>query len=429
MPDKVKKILVETSRILLGLLFVFSGFVKAVDPLGSAYKFQDYFTAFGMPWLSPLALLASFALSAFEFSLGVCILLGVYRKVITFFILAFMLVMTPLTLYSAIANPVSDCGCFGDALIISNWGTFLKNIPLLLAAITLFIWNKHITPVLTKNTAWAGVLFSYLYIFGISFYCYWNLPLFDFRPYKIGANIPQLMEIPEGAPHDDYKKMYIYQKDGVQKEFTIENYPANDSSWVFVDAKVELVKKGYEPPIHDFSIETLDGSDITDIILEDTSETFLLISPLLEKADDMNLDKINEIFEYSQNFAYPFYCLTASNPESIIKWIEDTGINCQIGIADETTLKTIARSNPALLLLKSGTIINKWAHKNIPQGEELKVPLSESNLGQIPPNRNKQKVIFSVFWLIIPLGLIYLSDYLVYRRKKQTVDANNNNTQ
>ncbi len=260
-----------------------------------------------MPWLEVLTLPSSFILSAFEFSLGACILLGVYRKATTFFILAFMIVMTSLTLYSAIVNPVSDCGCFGDALILTNWQTFFKNIPLLLAAIVLFIWRKHITSVLSKNMAWLGGFVSCLFIFSVSFYSYQNLPILDFRPYKVGANILQLMEIPEGAPHDEYKKTYIYEKDGVQKEFTIDNYPANDPSWVFLDSKIELIKKGYQPPIHDFSITTSDGDEITDIILEDTSYSFLLISPLLEKASDMNLDKISEIFEYAQKFDYSFF--------------------------------------------------------------------------------------------------------------------------
>jgi len=240
----------------------------------------------------------------------------------------------------------------------------------------------------------------------------------DFRPYKIGANIPQLMEIPEGAPHDVYKKIYIYEKDGVKKEFTIDNYPANDSSWMFVDAKTTLIKKGYVPPIHDFTITTSDGSDITDIVLADTSYTFLLISPKLERADDTNVDKINDIFDYSQLLGYQFYCLTASGSKEIAEWVEDTCADYPVCLTDETTLKTIIRSNPGLLLLKSGTIINKWHHRNIPYGEILTKPLSESTLGQIPPNRNKQKIIACILWLIIPLGLIYLSDYFIYRRKK-----------
>ena len=415
MSEKSKKILVEVLCILLGLLFVFSGFVKAVDPLGSAYKFQDYFTAFGMPWMEPLTLFASFVLSAFEFSLGICLLLGAYRKITSFFVLAFMLVMTLLTLYSAIFNPVTDCGCFGDALVISNWATFYKNIFLLAAAIIIFLKSQYIIPVFTKKSTWMGVLFSYLFIFGVSFYGYLNLPAFDFRPYKVGANVPELMEIPEGAPRDVYKKIYIYEKDGIQKEFTIDNYPANDSLWVFVDSKTELIKKGYEPPIHDFTITTLSGDEITDIVLADTSYTFLLISPKLKKADDANVDKINEIFDYSQAFGYQFYCLTASGHEEITEWIEDTGADYPICITDETTLKTIVRSNPGLLLLKSGTVINKWHHRNIPQ-DEFKSSLSETKLGQIPLDKNTQKLLFCALCLIIPLVMLYLVDYLIYKR-------------
>jgi len=419
MQNKAKKILVEVLRVLLGLLFIFSGFVKAVDPLGSAYKFHDYFTAFGMPFMEPLTLPASFILSAVEFSLGVFILLGAYRKVTSFLILAFMLVMTPLTFYLAIANPVTDCGCFGDALVITNWETFYKNIFLLAAAIVVFIWNRYITPILSQKSIWLGATYTYMFIIGVSFYCYLNLPILDFRPYKIGNNIPQLMKIPEGALHDIYKKIYIYEKDGVKKEFTIDNYPANDSSWVFVDAKTKLIRKGYVPPIHDFTITTLDGSEITDIVLADTSYTFLLISPKLGKADDTDVDKINDIFDYSQTFGYQFYCLTASGSKEIAEWIDDAGADYPIYITDETTLKTIIRSNPGLLLLKSGTIINKWHHRNIPHGEKLTKPLSESKLGQIPPNRDKQKIIACILWLIIPLGIICLSDYITYRRRKQ----------
>ena len=417
MPNKTKKILVEILRVLLGLLFIFSGFVKAIDPLGSAYKFHDYFTAFHLPWMESLTLPASFILSAFEFSLGVCILLGAYRKITSFFILVFMLVMTTLTLYLAISNPVTDCGCFGDAIILSNWETFFKNIPLLAAAIVIFIWHKDITPVLTPKSTWIGVLFSSLFIIGISFYCYFNLPILDFRPYKIGANIPQQMEIPEGAPHDEYKKIYIYEKDGVKKEFTIDNYPANDSSWVFVDAEIKLIKKGYVPKIHDFTITTSSDSDITDIILADTSYTFLLIAYKLEKASDSNVDKINEVFDYAQMYGYNFLCLTSSGSEEISEWIAYMGAEYSICSTDEITLKTIIRSNPGLLLLKSGTIINKWHHRNIPQEDKLSVPLSDSKLGKIPPNRDKQKVFFCTLWFLIPLGIIFLLDYLIYRRK------------
>ncbi len=421
MQDKIKKIAVEFCRILVGALFVFSGFVKAIDPLGSAYKFHDYFNAFGMPWMDPFTLPMSFCLSAFEFSLGVLLLFGTYRNLTSFLVLAFMLFMTPLTLYLAIANPVSDCGCFGDALIITNWETFFKNIILLSAAVIIFLWRKKITPVYTHKLNWLSVLYTYIFIFGVSFYCYLNLPILDFRPYKIGADIPELTRIPEDAKHDKFETTFIYEKDGVEKEFSLENYPANDSTWKFVDSKTKLIEKGYIPPIHDFSITMQNGSEITDIVLSDTAYTFLLISQQFYKANDSDIDKINEVFDYAQMHDYGFYCLTASSSESISEWIEDMGAEYPICITDETTLKTIIRSNPGLLLLKSGTIINKWHHRNIPKDEELNLPLGKSQLGKIPPNTDKQKIMYSALFLIGPLLLIYIFDYFIYRRKKTPI--------
>ncbi len=419
MSRKGIKISAEICRILLGGVFIFSGFVKAVDPLGSAYKFQEYFSVFGMPWMEPATLVASFVLSAFEFSLGVSVLLGISRRFTSVLTFLFMSFMTLLTLYSAIVNPVTDCGCFGDALVLTNWETFYKNIILLLASVFLLKWKKYIIPVLTEKLSWFGLLWSYIFIFSISFYCFFNLPIFDFRPYKIGTNIPQSMEIPEGFPHDKYETTFIYEKSGVRKEFTVDNYPANDSSWTFVDARTKLVAKGYIPPIHDFSIMLPDKSDITDIILADTSYTFLLISYSFDQAEDSNIDIINEVYDYARMYNYKFYCLTASPSESVSDWIENMGAEYSICTSDETTLKTIIRSNPGLLLLKNGTIINKWHYRNIPQEDKLNKSLSSIELGKIPPDHTRKKIIYSVIALFLPLGLIFLFDYLLYRRKRK----------
>lgn len=419
--NKIKKYLVEISSILIGCVFIFSGFVKAVDPLGSAYKFQDYFAAFGMSWLNSMALPASFILSALEFALGVSILLRIYRKFNAFLILAFMLFMTPLTLYLAIADPVSDCGCFGDALVISNWETFFKNVILLAAAICIFLWQKQLSPLFSKKSYWLVTLYIYIFVFGVSSFCYVNLPILDFRPYKIGANIPELMIIPDNAPQDEYETTFIYSKDGVEKEFTLENYPANDSTWIFVDAHSKLIKKGYTPPIHDFTITNTNGNDITDIVLEDQSYTFLLIAYKFEKADDSNINEINEIYDYSKKYGYNFYALAASGQNTINSWIENTGAEYPVCTTDEITLKTIVRSNPGLILMKQGTIINKWAHKNIPSGEELKNPIEETAWGQMPPNKDNKVIISSALILFIPLLLLFLIDYFVYQKKRKTV--------
>ncbi len=417
--EKVKKILVEVSRIILGCVFVFSGFVKAVDPLGSTYKFQDYFSAFGLDSLGFLALPASFFLSALEFALGIFLLFAVYRRFTTIMTLLFMSFMTCLTFYLALANPVSDCGCFGDALVITNWETFYKNIVLMVFTIIAFLWYKLMTPVFSKKTVSLVALYSIVFILGISVYGYRNLPILDFRPYKIGNNIPEKMAIPEGAPHDVYETKFIYEKDGNKQEFTLENYPVNDPSWKFVDSKSSLVKKGYTAPIHDFTITTMTGEDITDMVLADTTYSFLLISYRLDKANDADADKINELYDYAQKFGYGYYMLTASTPDQIVEWAENTGAEYKICTTDGITLKTIIRSNPGVMLIKNGTIINKWPHRNSPNGDILELPLNETKLGTIPPNRDAQKVLYCAIILLAPLALIFTLERIRSRKEKK----------
>ena len=264
--DVALKILVELCRLLIGVVFIFSGFVKAVDPVGGAIKIGEYLASFGLDMLQPFTVLLSFNLSAIAFALGVCMLLGVYRRYVSFLVLVFMVFMTPLTLYLALFDPVSDCGCFGDALVITNWETFFKNIVLSLAAIVTFIYNQRLFQCFTYRVYWFVALYAYLFGVGFAYYNYNHLPVIDFRPYKVGANIPQLMEMPEGAPQDEYKYTFVYEKDGVKKEFSLEDYPANDSSWTFVESKTELVKKGYQPPVAAFNIYNGEGDDVTEEI-------------------------------------------------------------------------------------------------------------------------------------------------------------------
>ncbi|MDR0799445.1 MAG: DoxX family protein [Dysgonamonadaceae bacterium] len=402
-----KKIIVEFCRILLGAVFVFSGFVKAVDPLGSAYKNIEYLSAFGLDFFQILALPLAFAQIAVEFAMGACLLAGVYRRFHSILFLAFMCVMTPLTLYLALKNPVSDCGCFGDALIITNWQTFYKNIVLLAAAVVIFLDYKKITPLFkTSSLAFWFTAFSYLFIIGISLYCYLYLPILDFRPYKIGANIPQLMEIPEDAPVNEYEISLIYAQDGVEQVFSRENYPKGDSTWTFVDTQRTLIKKGYEPPIHDFSITTEDGDDITGDVLGNQSYTFLLIAHKLEKANDLQIDKINALYDFCKANNYDFYCLTASLPADIEEWRAGTGAEYPFCTTDDTTLKTIIRSNPGWLLLKDGVIINKWSNLGIPAAAKWTAPLESSVYGQIPANHAKRNIVF--------IGLVFICVSLLF---------------
>lgn len=363
------KFLVELSRVIVGATFLFSGFVKAVDPLGFTYKIEDYLIELGLTGLFPLALPAAVFMVTAEFALGVFLLLGIYRKWTVRLVGLFMIFFTPLTLWIAIANPVEDCGCFGDAFIITNWQTFYKNLVLLAGTILLFLKWKLITPLFSKKIAPVAGLLTLLFGVLFSLHNVYRLPVFDFRPYKIGANIPQQMFVdPEKA--DVLETVFIYSKDGVEKEFTEEDYPWNDSTWIFIDMKTKLVKEGEKPAIEDFAVETLYydetvgawdiGGDITDIILSDPSYTFLMVAYSLEKMNMKHLEKFKEVQRYATEKGYSFYLLTSSSADVVGGWEKYHRTGFQFCHADERVLKTMIRANPGLMLLKEGTVINKW---------------------------------------------------------------------
>ena len=417
--NAVLKILAELCRLLIGVVFIFSGLVKSVDPVGGAIKIGEYLASFGLDMLQPFTVLLSFNLSAIEFTLGVCMLLGVYRRYVSFLVLMFMAFMTPLTLYLALFDPVSDCGCFGDALVISNWETFFKNVVLSLAAIVTFIYNQRLFQCFTFRAYWFVALYAYLFGVGFAYYNYNHLPVIDFRPYKIGANIPKLMEMPEGAPQDEYKYTFVYEKDGVKKEFSLEDYPANDSSWTFVDSKTELVKKGYQPPVAAFNIYNGKGDDVTEEIIGNPGPVLLLVAPKLEEADDEQMDEINGVYDYALEHDIPFYCVTGSSPEAIDTWSDNTGAEYPFRMADEVLLKTIIRSNPGLVLLKGGTILGKWHYNDIPAEEEVKAVmdrcLDESNI----KSKEDGTLATNLLTFTVPLLLVWMYDLLRFRRKRK----------
>lgn len=416
----VEKAWVNLCRFLLGALFIFSGFVKAVDPLGSFYKIQDYLTAFGMiSWFpSYLPLFFGVALSAVEFCAGVFLFLGIRRKVAATLALLLMCVMTPLTLYLALANPVSDCGCFGDAWVLTNWQTFGKNIVLLIAAIAVFRRQDMIVPFITAKMEWMISMYTFLFVFVLSFYCLANLPILDFRPYKIGVNIKAGMEIPEGSKPSVFESRFVLEKDGKRQEFTLDNYP--DSTWTFIEARTVLKEKGYEPPIHDFSMMSLDtGEDITDSVLSDKGYTFLLVAHRIEEADDSDIDLINEIYDYSVEHGYGFYALTSSPEDEIELWRDKTGAEYPFCQMDDITLKTIIRSNPGLLLIKDGTILNKWSNNRLPDEYVLTGSLDKIELGMQKHVSDLKTIAYVLLWFIFPLMVVICVDILVVKRRER----------
>ena len=409
----ITKLAINVGRLIVAVTFIFSGYVKAIDPLGTQYKIADYLQALGLVGVIPdwMTLAASIALSTLEFSIGIFLLFAIRRRLISKILLLVMVVMTLITLWIAIANPVKDCGCFGDAIKLTNMQTLGKNIVLL--AIALCLWKRPLKMVrfISKPTQWIVINYTILFAVALSLWSLWYLPLFDFRPYHIGANIEKGMEIPKEAKQPQFETTFILEKDGQQKEFTIDNYP--DSTWKFIDSKTIQTEEGYVPPIHDFSIEDRKtGEDITQEVLQDKGYTFLLISPTLAKADDSNFGTIDQIYEYAQDHGYRFICLTASGDKDIAKWQDITGAEYPFYTTDATTLKTIIRSNPGMLLLHNGTIIQKWSHNDLPGEELFSQSLEKSNLGKMAEDGMTGKIMQVVLWFLLPLILLTIADRL-----------------
>lgn len=413
MSQRLLKMTVNLCRIIVALTFIFSGFVKAIDPIGLQYKLQDYLGAIGIPGFLPdwLLLIMAVLLAAVEFCMGIFLLFAIQRRLISKLIVVFMSIMTLITVWLVVANPVKDCGCFGDALHLTNTETLVKNIILLGCSIVIMRRPLAMFRFISESNQWIVINYTIVFIFVCSGLSLYYLPLFDFRPYRIGTNIPRGMEIPKDAEQPLFETTFIMEKGGQRKEFTLNDYP--DSTWKFIDSKTVQVKEGYIPPIHDFSVaDRKTGKDLTDSVLRHKGYTFLLIAPYLERADDSNFGDIDQLYEYAQTYNIPFYCLTASTAKAIQRWRDITGAEYPFCITDETTLKTIVRSNPGLLLLKDGTIINKWSHNQLPNGAKLLLPITQSALGKMPQDSVPGKILEIILWFILPLTLLTLADRL-----------------
>ncbi len=413
MSQRLLKMIVNLCRIIVAVTFIFSGFVKAIDPIGTQYKLQDYLGAIGMAGILPNWTLLAVAvfLAAIEFCIGIFLLFAIQRRLISKLTVAFMAFMTMVTVWIVVADPVKDCGCFGDALHLTNTETLIKNIVLLVCSLAIMYRPLAMFRFVSKSNQWIVTNYTIVFILVSSGLSLYFLPIFDFRPYHIGVNIPRGMEIPKGAKLPQFKTTFIMEKNGQRKEFTLDNYP--DASWKFIDSKTVQTSEGYIPPIHDFSItDNKTGLDITNSVLSHKGYTFLLIAPHLETADDSNFGDIDRLYEYAQSYDIPFYCLTASTTKAIKRWIDLTGAEYPFCITDEAVLKTIIRSNPGLLLLKDGTIINKWSHNNLPNEAKLSRPISQSSLGKMPKDSVPAKILEIVLWFILPLTLLTLADRL-----------------
>ena len=401
-------------RIIVGIVFIYSGFVKGIDPLGSDYKFTDYFNAFGMGWMNATTLFFSFALSLAEFLIGTALLFNLWVSRMAWGSLLFMAFFTPLTLVLALTNPVSDCGCFGDAMILTNWQTFWKNIILFLLAIMIFVYRKDY-----KSSLSLMGQFSFLTLAGagmlcLSIYCYRHLPVLDFRPYAVGKNITEGMRLPEGAKPDQYEVTLKYKnkQTGEIRSFTEENYPWQDTlNWEYESSSERLVKKGYITPIHDLVIEHPTLGNITEEILEDDNHTILAVAYNLNQSDTQYQPAINRLAEYAREKGIRFYGLTSSTERDIEAYKKRNHVPYEFCTADEIQLKTMIRSNPGVIILREGTILDKWAGKDVPDVKELQ----DTDLtAYCVYSREQMQRIYLVYSIILLFFVAYL---LIPRRK------------
>jgi uncharacterized membrane protein YphA (DoxX/SURF4 family) len=368
--SQIRTFLLWISRILFGVVFIFSGFVKAIDPLGSVYKFQDYFLAFDAEWLFSTALPMAILMSGLEFLIGVTVLLGIKMRWSAWGGLLFMAFFTPLTLYIAIYEPVSDCGCFGDALIISNWATFYKNIFILAAAIFIFIHRNKVKPLWSKTRDWYLAGFVALFIIWLSVYCLRNLPIIDFRPWKVGNNVNELV-IPTPEVADTYL-IYENKNTGERKEYAPSELPWNDpgfmEDWKFADQRRVVIQEYQEPAINNFIIQDEYGDDYTESYVGHPGYQFLVITYDVNRTNKRAFERrINDFAAKAEQEGVSLIVLTGSSFSNIDAFRHEVQAAYPFYQSDEIALKTIIRSNPGLVLLKDGVVLGKWHHRNIPE--------------------------------------------------------------
>ncbi|MCF0198537.1 MAG: DoxX family membrane protein [Bacteroidaceae bacterium] len=354
--------------MLLACTFVFSGLVKLIDPRGTEYKLEDYAAAFHVSaWMPDMVALGLAVLLAIvEFCLGIYLFFGIRRRFASLLSLVMLLVLTPLTLYLAIENPVQDCGCFGDAVVLTNWQTFWKNVVLLLASVAIIWRPRWMTRFISERNQWAISLYSIVFAFVLALYNLYHLPVVDFRPYSVGTDLPA--------------------------------------------AIAEEWEKGETAHYADFSIYSEDGDDLTMDWLSQPGYKFLLVAPYMEQADDGTMERINALYEYCEQQKMPFLCLTSSTDEAINQWSEMTGAEYPFAMTDGVALKTVVRSNPGLVMLRDGVVAHKWAVNDLPVLTDESLPMEEQTELMTPPLPAMQVWVNLLLWYVLPIVLFAIAD-------------------
>lgn len=375
-------ILLGFSRILVGILFLFSGFIKANDPTGFGYKLDEYFLVFQLDFLNDYSTWIAVIICGLEIVLGAFLLLGFYKKTVAWGLLLLTVFFLFLTFYSAFFEVVTSCGCFGDAIPLTPWQSFIKDVILLLFVLVIFKYRTFIRPIFS-GTATRRLVSTLVILlsFGIGIYTIYFLPFIDFLPYKEGNNIPELRILPEGKEGDVYEYIYeIKHKETDElKKVTDKEYMDGiweDDNWeVIGEPTSKLVRKGYQIPIPDLLISDAEGNDITEEIITNPYYNFVVVSTYINKmslADIIALDRINTtIRDLATDYPLRAVLLTSSSSPVTRSLQDEMDLVLETFYADAVPLKSMVRSNPGVLLLQNGTVVKKWSKLTFPSKEEL----------------------------------------------------------
>ncbi len=376
----MKNISLNISRAIVGLLFIFSGLIKANDPLGFGYKLQEYFEVFHISFLNDYAVLLAILLCTLEIVLGALLLLGFWSSKVAWGLLVIIIFFTFLTFYSAFFEVVTSCGCFGDAIPLTPWQSFSKDIILLSLILHLFLRKNEILPVIAGRKAQKFIAALVLILslgFGIFTYSY--LPIFDFLPYKIGNNIPQLMITPPGAAPDVYEITYNLKnkssdetKSMTDKEY-LKTQIWKDKNWEIIgDPVSKLIKKGFDLKIKDLKITDNQGTDYNQEILENPYYNLVIVAYDLSKTNAIGIGNLNALaINAAENYNIRTVLLTSNSAQDAEIFSKKNKLVMEVFYADGIPLKSMVRANPGVLLLKNGIVINKWHFRSMPSYDEL----------------------------------------------------------
>jgi len=362
------KLLRTIFRVLVGLVFIYSGFVKGIDPLGTVYRMDDYFIAFNLPVFMPLSLYLTIFLCVVEFSIGISLLFNLWIKKTAWLLLLMMMYFTILTFFDAVYNLVPDCGCFGDAIKITNVQTFIKNLVLMVFVVPIFIWRNKYRNIVSKPVEVSALFVIAAGFTILSVYCYRHLPLIDFMGWKVGNVVNKKSNLPV-----TFYVTYKNKKTGEEKEYVSPNYPWNDSTWladwIFKSQRVVDPNKDRGLVLR---IEDQFGGDFTSSVLDNPDYQFILVAYDLSKTSVKGINKILPLFKDAMKDGYSFICLTNTLPAEIKRFRLQHGTAFDFYNADDVVLKTMVRSNPGLILLKNGIVLAKWAYRDFPAYSDVK---------------------------------------------------------